>query len=125
MAKIVNWSFITSNVFNIDHLACVKPLLADNYQPFLNLSKHITSSRKNTTYLKCPAHTDFLKNTFVFCAPFDLNIDINIDTATSSASVFCDNIDQEIYQSIVDTRFISDVASKRVKYPVLGIEYKL
>jgi hypothetical protein len=123
MAKIVNWSFITSNIFNIDHPACVRPLLSNDYQPFLNLSKHITSSRKNATYLKCPAHTDFLKNTFVFCAPFDLNINIDIDTKTNSATVFCDNIDQEIYQSIIDTRFIPDAASKKTKLPVLGIDW--
>jgi len=123
MAKKVNWSFITSHIWNIDHPDCVKPLLADDYMPFVNLSRHITSSRKGSTYLKCPAHTDFLKNTFVFCAPFDLNINVNVDTRTKSAGVFCDNIDQEIYQNIVDTRFILDAASKKVKYPVLGIDW--
>lgn len=123
MAKTVNWSFITSHQWNIDHPDCVKPLLADNYMPFVNLSKHITSSRKNATYLKCPAHTDFLKNTFIFCAPFDLNIDIAIDTHTNSARVFCDNIDQEIYQSIIDTRFIPDATNKKIKYPLLGIDW--
>jgi hypothetical protein len=123
MAKKVNWSFITSNQWHIDHPNCVKPLLKDDYVPFANLSRHITSSRKGSTYLKCPAHTDFLKNTFVFCAPFDLNIDIAVDTRTKSARVFCDNIDQEIYQNIVDTRFIPDAASKKVKHAVLGIDW--
>lgn len=123
MVKKVNWSFITSHIWNIDHPDCVKPLLTDDYMPFVNLSKYITSSRKGSTYLKCPAHTDFLKNTFVFCAPFDLNINVNVETRTKSATVFCDNIDQEIYQSIVDTRFIPDAVSKKVKYPVIGIDW--
>lgn len=123
MAKTVTWSFVTSNKWNIDHPDCVKPLLSDDYVPFTSLAKHITSSRKGTTYLKCPAHTDFLKNTFVFCAPFDLNIDISVDIDSKSASVFCDNITQEIYQSIVDTRFILDATRKKVKYPLLGIDW--
>ena len=123
MAKPLTWSFITSHTWNIDHPDCVKPLLSDNYIPFVNLSKHITSSRKGATYLKCPAHTDFLKNTFVFCAPFDLNIDIVVDPQLNSARVFCDNIDQTTYESIIDTRFILDTAKNKTNYPLIGIDW--
>jgi hypothetical protein len=124
MAKTVSWSFITSSHnWNVDHPDCIKPLIPTDYNPFTNLSKYITSSRKRTTYLKCPAHTDFLKNTFVFCAPFDLNIDLTVDPKSNSARVFCDNITQEIYQYIVDTRFILDTARNKVKYPLLGIDW--
>ena len=38
--------------------------------------KDVSESRKNVVFLKCPAHTDFLKNTFVFKSPIDITINI-------------------------------------------------
>lgn len=121
--KIVNWSFITSTEWGIEHLDCVKPLLSENYEPFSNLSKEISSSRKGVTYLKCPAHTDFLKNTFVFRAPFDLTIDLEVDPSTDSVKIYCENISQEVFDSIIDRRFLLKNKKENNTYPLLGIDW--
>lgn len=117
--KIINYSFITSNNFNIDHPDCVKEMLDNDFNPFVSLSKSIFKSRKGSDFLKCPAHTDFLQNTFIFCAPFDLHIDIKIDLEKNSYNIFCENISQELFDTIVDVRFFKDFK----KYPLLGIDW--
>ena len=119
--NIVNWSFITSHQFNINHPACVSELLDENYFPFINLSSDIVASRKGAVFLKCPAHTDFLKNTFVFCAPFDLTIDLDVCNETNTIKIYCENISQEIFESIIDTRFL--INNDSMQYPLLGIDW--
>lgn len=120
----VNWSFITTSSLNgIDHPECVRNLIPRNYQPFKNLSKEVTNSRKGVTYLKCPAHTDFLKNTFVFCAPFDLTIEIDINEKTNTVNVFCENISQDVFNSIIDTRFLFTNQRGKSPYPLIGIDW--
>lgn len=122
--EIINWSFLTtSNLNGIEHPECVKSLISKNYQPFKSLSKEIISSRKGVTYLKCPAHTDFLKNTFVFCAPFDLTIDLNIDEKTDLVNVYCENISQEIFDQIIDTRFLYNSQKGKSPYPLIGVDW--
>jgi hypothetical protein len=80
MMKTVAWSFFTNNkIGEVDHPNCVLPLIDQDYSPFKSLVKDIATSRKGCTYLKCPAHTDFLRNTWVFCAPFDLTLEIEVD----------------------------------------------
>ena len=76
-----------------------------NNMPYI--FKDIATSRKGCTYLKCPAHTDFLRNTWIFCAPFDLTIEIEVDPESDMVKIYCENISQEIFESIVDTRFLS------------------
>jgi hypothetical protein len=121
--NLVNWSFITSDQLGIDHPPCTAVLIPSDYTPFRNLSKDIISTRKGATYLKCPAHTDFLKNTFVFCAPFDLTIDIGVDKLTNNARVYCENISQETFDSIIDTRFISNKSKKSSMFSLIGVDW--
>lgn len=122
--KKVEWSFVTNNVIGADaHPSCVLDLIPKNYNPFKSLSKDIVSSRKGTTYLKCPAHTDFLKNTLVFCAPFDLSLQIEIDPHTELVKIYCENISQEVFEQIVDTRFLYPNEKGKNPYPLLGIDW--
>jgi hypothetical protein len=121
--NIVNWSFITNCEWGVDHADCVRSLLQEDYEPFTNLSKELISSRKGVVYLKCPAHTDFLKNTFIFCAPFDITIDLEICNLTNTVKVYCENISQEIFESVIDTRFLVNTNSAKSQYPLLGIDW--
>ena len=119
----VNWSFITGHQLNIDHPECIKPLLDQEYRPFIALSSEVNSTRNKITSLKCPAHTDFLKNTFVFCAPLDITIDLEVCKLTNTVKVYCENISQEIFESIIDTRFLSNKNLVSSPYPLLGIDW--
>jgi hypothetical protein len=119
--KEISWSFITSVEQFIDHPECVRPLLDPNYNPFKSVAKESVAKRKGAVFLKCPAHTDFMKNTFVFCAPFDITIDINIDKENKKFNIFCSNISQEIFDQIIDTRFLHDRGTN--PYPVIGIDW--
>lgn len=115
--KIVNWSFITSHLWDIDHPKSIEPLVKDLSCPYEPLSRHISLTRKGATYLKCPAHTDFLKNTFVFTAPFDLNL--NLDISDNNKKIFVNNISQEIFDNLIDLRFLNDCQN----IPILGIDW--
>lgn len=122
--KKVAWSFFTNNkIGSTDHPACVLPLIDQDYIPFKSLVKDIATSRKGCTYLKCPAHTDFLRNTWVFCAPFDLTIEIDVDPDSDMVKIHCENISQEIFESIIDTRFLSKTEQAKNPYPLLGIDW--
>ena len=121
--KLINWSFITSSIMRIDNPECVTSLLSEDFYPFRSLSKEITSERKGITFLKCPAHTDFLKNTFVLQAPFDLTIEVDINKDTDSVKIYCPNISQEIFDSIIDTRILFDDNRGKSPYPILGIDW--
>lgn len=118
--KEIYWSFITSHQWNTDHLDCVKSLLDDVY-PYENLTRTIATTRKGSTFLKCPAHTDFLKNTFVFLAPFDITLEISItDTNRSLTSI---NLTQEVFDKLVDIRFLEDYHSETNPFPLIGIDW--
>lgn len=123
--KTVNWSFVTSSGWYIDHPECVKPLLPENYKPFSSLSKHMVAERKGIVFMKCPAHTDFLKNTFIFHAPFDITINIDVDIETGNGKIVCDNLSQEVFDTIIDTRFLFDDNRGISEYPLLGIDWLL
>ena len=122
--KNVEWSFFTNNkIGDVDHPNCVLPLIDQEYIPFKSLVKDIATSRKGCTYLKCPAHTDFLRNTWIFCAPFDLTIEIEVDPESDMVKIYCENISQEIFESIVDTRFLSKSEQAKNPYPLVGIDW--
>ena len=122
--KNVAWSFFTNNkIGEVDHPNCVLPLIDQDYTPFKSLVKDIATSRKGCTYLKCPAHTDFLRNTWVFCAPFDLTLEIEVDPDSDMVRVHCENISQEIFESIIDTRFLYKTEQAKNPYPLLGIDW--
>lgn len=120
--KTVAWSFVTSNEMgHADHPACVEPLIDQDYVPFRSLVKDIATSRKGSVYLKCPAHTDFLRNTWIFCAPFDLTM--NIEASANMIKIHCENISQEIFEHVVDTRFLSKTERANSPYPLVGLDW--
>jgi hypothetical protein len=119
--NVVNWSFITSNRWNVNHLDCILPLIDDNFDPYEHLTKDIATTRKGSIFLKCPAHTDFLKNTFVFLAPFDIMLAINV--TDDSRALVSDNLTQEVFDNIIDIRFLEDYNSKTNPYPLIGIDW--
>ena len=121
--NIINWSFITGHQLNVDHPECIKPLLDQDYYPFSPLSTEVSSTRNRITFLKCPAHTDFLKNTFVFCAPFDVTIELEVCKITGLVKIYCENLSQEIFESIIDTRFLSNKNLAASPYPLVGIDW--
>jgi hypothetical protein len=85
------------------------------------LSSDVINLRKNVVFLKCPAHTDFMKNTFVFKSPIDINLDMEV--TDQIAKVWCDNLDQSIVNKIIDMRFLSLTESGSSPYPILGIDF--
>lgn len=120
--KTVKYSFITSHDWDVDHPECVKPLLDENYYPYISLVKESTAIRKGAIFLKCPAHTDFLKNTFIFCAPFDLTLDVEVHDQGMS-KIYCENISQEVFEKIVDLRFVYDHERGIDPYPIIGLDW--
>ncbi len=122
MKKIIKWSFGISHEFYKEDPKCVLELMDDDYEPFSLLTRDIVSSRKNATFLKCPAHTDFLKNTFVFKAPFDITFDINV-VQEGESIVYCENLSQEIFDHMIDLRFLHDSERGISQYPLIGIDF--
>lgn len=118
----VKWSFGTSNEWYQDMPECIRPLIDSDYYPYTRLAKDSVELRKGATFLKCPAHTDFLKNTFVFRAPFDLTI-INIREEGHKGEIITPNITQEQFEKIVDVRFLPGEDSKTNPYPIVGVDW--
>jgi hypothetical protein len=117
----VYWSFITSTEIGIDTPECMRGVIEHKFNPFLSLTKEVTAVRKGVTFLKCPGHTDFLKNTFAFQAPMDITIELEIQD--EKTSIFCENINQEIFDKIVDIRFLNDTTTGKTPYPLVGIDF--
>lgn len=85
------------------------------------LSKDVIDLRKNVVFLKCPAHTNFMKNTFVFKSPIDINIEVDVDT--ENANIWCDNIEQPLFNKMIDLRFLSAKEFGSSPYPIIGIDF--
>jgi len=120
--KTVKWSFGTGHDFFLDNPRAMIDVLDPDFVPFSNLSKEIIFTRKNVIFLKCPAHTDFLKNTYIFKSPIDINFEIDV-VEQGESRVFCENISQEIFDHIVDLRFLTDNERGITPYPVIGIDF--
>ena len=61
----VNWAFSVRTEAWSDVTLNLWAEETETYiQPLSGLSKDVVDSRKDVVFLKCPAHTDFLKNTF-------------------------------------------------------------
>lgn len=121
--RTIKWSFFTNSHWGDDHLDCIKPLISENYEPLHTLIKNSIELRKGATFLKCPAYTDFLKNTFIFRAPFDLTIDLEVDDRSESCKIFCKELSQEQFDAIIDTRFLSKKNVHTLHYPIIGIDW--
>jgi len=123
----IDWSFTVRAEYkqdsphwrNLDTAAWAESTERSVLEPNL-LSSEIVKSRKNTIYLKCPAHTDYLKNTFVFKSPVDIDFDIDIDHEI--VKVWCANLPQDIFQNIIDLRFLDKNNSGDNQYPIIGID---
>ena len=120
---LVNWSFITSSDWDIDHPECFNSLLDLDFNTVNSLQKNYIAERKGNIVLKCPAHTDFLKNMFVFCAPYDLTINIDVNNDTNNISINCPNLSQEQFELLIDTRFLFDDQRGNSPYPMIGIDW--
>lgn len=121
--RTIKWSFFTNSHGGNDHLDCIKSLLSNDYDPLQSLAKNSIEVRKGAAFLKCPAHTDFLKNTFVFRAPFDLTIDLEVDNNAGACKIFCKELSQEQFNAIVDTRFLFNKNFQKIRYPIIGIDW--
>lgn len=119
--KTVKWSFHTGHQISIDHPDCVKDIITTDYNPYVSLSSDVLKNRRDVTFVKCPAVTDFMKSTYVFKSPFDL--DLNIEVTTEFSKVYIDNISQEIFNSIVDMRFLENEERGQSPHPLIGIDF--
>jgi len=121
--KIVKWSFGTeSQEIDSIHPECIVPLIDKDYYPFVSLAKEVNKTRKGEVFLKCPANTDFLKNTFGLVAPHDLTIEINIDN-DGGTNIRCENISQDVFNKLIDTRFLEKEEKGSSPYPLVGIDW--
>jgi hypothetical protein len=68
---------------------------------------------KNSLYRKCPAHTNYYKNTFVVCSPIDLEIELNKDNN------WCNVITpKEFPKNLFNPRFSEEADSP---YPIFSL----
>lgn len=118
----IRWSFSTSSEWFVDHAPSVEHLIQD-YDPFNSLTKDVIAERKGAVFTKCPAHTDFIKNTFIIRAPFDLTINSKIDPITNDGELWCDNLTQEQFEQIIDTRFLFNNERGINPWPIIGIDW--
>lgn len=119
--KTVKWSFHTGHKTNVDHPDNIKELIDETYNPYVSLSSDALSSRKGVTFIKCPAVTDFMKSTYVFKSPIDLSFDLEVTNTFSK--IYCENISQDIFDSIVDIRFLENEERGESQYPLIGIDF--
>jgi hypothetical protein len=85
------------------------------------LTREVVENRKGVVFLKCPAHTDFLKNTYVFRSPFD--IFLNIETTNDKLKIWSDNVSQPLFEKLIDVRFLNQSESGASPYPIVGIDF--
>ncbi len=119
----VNFSFSTSHELDVNHASSMIPLLEENYMPFKSFTKESKDVRKGVIFQKCPAHTDYTKNTFVFCAPFDLSLEVDFNKENESCTVYSENLNQHAFDQIIDTRFLRKSERGNSPYPLIGIDW--
>lgn len=118
----INWSFsLRSDNWNNAELSTWAESIENSIIELDSLSKDIVTSRKHVVFLRCPAHTDYMKNIFVFKSPIDLTL--NVDINESTAKVWSENLTQEIFEKIIDLRFLNLKESGTSPYPILGIDF--
>jgi len=114
----VDWSLNVGQQWNNESLI---NHLNPEIDLFTSLAKETSKTRKNETFRRCPAHTDFMKNTYVLRSPMDLNLEISIQD--EGKKVYSENLNQEWFDLIVDTRFLEDGEKGQSDYPVLGLDF--
>jgi hypothetical protein len=118
----IRYSFSLRNeAWNDDDLDSWAEYLEGTVRAPGSVLKDISDLRKNVVFLKCPAYTDFLKNTFVFKSPIDVSI--NIESDKDFIKVWSENISQPLFEKIIDGRFLNNQESGQSPYPLLGIDF--
>ena len=84
------------------------------------LAQDIFTSRKNVIFSKCPAHTGYLRNMFVFRSPIDIHLHLEI--TEEYKKVYSNNLDQYALEQLIDTRFLEPSEKGNSPYPLLGID---
>lgn len=118
--KTVKCTFHTGHQ-KAEHSKHIEGLLDKSYKPLVPLSVDALQDRKGVTFIKCPAVTDFMKSTYVFKSPIDLSIDIEVTDDYSK--LLCNNISQELFDDVVDMRFLENVERGQSPYPLIGIDF--
>jgi hypothetical protein len=122
MAKIIKWAFSVRSDEWVDSEVLS---WADQIEQSVNmpspLSRDVIDTRKNVVFLKCPAHTDFIRNMFVFKSPVDITIDIDI--SEHNAKITCPNISQKVFNHLIDVRFLGANERGISPYPLIGIDF--
>ncbi len=119
--KEVNWSFLTSTKWGVEHLDSLNSKIDYSKIALKSLTKEVSSTRKKSTFLKCPAHTDFIKNTFIFVCPFDIKV--IVDISDDKKRIHIPSLTQEMFDAFIDIRFIESYHSKNNPYPLLGMDF--
>jgi len=119
--KTIKWSFHTGHKNKVDHSLNIEDIIDKTYSPYTSLISDATNNRKGVVFSKCPAVTDFMKSTYVFRSPIDINFDIEI--TDESCKVYCENISQELFDDIIDIEFLDKQERGDSKYPLLGIDF--
>lgn len=118
----VNWSFtVKAEEWSEESLNIWADSVETEVLALSALSRDVVDTRKNVVFLKCPAHTDFMKNTFVFKSPLDISLDIDVND--QFAKVWSRNLDQAIFNKIIDLRFLSLSEAGTSPYPIIGIDF--
>jgi len=115
---VVNWAFNIGNRFRDESL--LKNLKIDE-DIFCSLAKETNLNRKNVIFKKCPAHTEFTRNTFVFKSPVDINL--SVDTKEHGTDIFSDNLSQPLFDRVIDFRFLDPQERGESPYPIVGIDF--
>jgi hypothetical protein len=114
----VNWAFNIGHTFRDESLLSNVEITTDI---FTSLVKETNQNRKNVIFKRCPAHTNFLKNTYVLKSPIDIELEIVVSDTTKD--VYSKNLPQHIFEQIIDFRFLDDNERGESPFPILGIDF--
>lgn len=114
----IDWSFFSGPKTRLPPPDSVKKII-DNVDTVTSILNDITLTRKKVVFLRCPAHTDFLKNVYVFKAPLDLEFEIDV-LDDNNKKVWCKNLDDNVFDHIVDLRYLTAVEKGLSPYPIIG-----
>lgn len=114
----INWGF------NLGHRYYDTTILdsveVDKSRLLTPLAKDLFSTRRNVIFSKCPAHTGYLRNMFVFRSPIDVHLHLEI--TEEYKKVYSNNLDQYALEQLIDTRFLESSEKGNSPYPLLGID---